>query len=432
MRMLYFLVWALALPFFFLYLLWRALRQPEYLRHWRERLGWAPPWAGRPRILIHAVSVGETRAADPLVKSLLARHPDHEILLSHTTPTGRATGRELFGERIGQTNGQRIRQTYLPYDFLPLVHLFLARARPSLCVVMETEIWPGLFTLCERKAIPIFLVNARLSERSARGYRRVARLVRPALASLTAIAAQSAEDGERLRALGGPRIHVTGNLKFDVTPPAAAAKIAEDLRRRFAGKFVFLAASTRDGEEILLLDALDKLGADVLLVMVPRHPQRFQEVARMIQERGLPWARRSAPETATGDIRVFLGDSMGEMAAYYAAADLAYVGGSLLPFGGQNLIEAAAAGCPALIGPHTWNFVDAAEQAVAVGCALRVQDMEGLVGAVGELRQAPDRRAAMAAAGLRFTAANRGATERVMALIETSLQAIEGQTRGRH
>jgi 3-deoxy-D-manno-octulosonic-acid transferase len=428
MRMLYFLAWALALPFFFLYLLWRAARQPEYLRHWRERLGWAPPLGSRPRILIHAVSVGETRAADPLVKALLARHPDHEILLSHTTPTGRATGRELFGDRVGQTNGQRIRQTYLPYDFLPLVHLFLARARPSLCVVMETEIWPGLFTLCQRKAIPILLVNARLSERSARGYRRVARLARPALASLTAIAAQSAEDGERLRALGGQRIHVTGNLKFDVTPPAAATAIAGDLRRRFAGKFVFLAASTRDGEERLLLDALDKLGAEVLLVLVPRHPQRFQEVARLIQERGLPWARRGAPEAATGDIRVFLGDSMGEMAAYYAAADLAYVGGSLLPFGGQNLIEAAAAGCPALIGPHTWNFVDAAEQAVAVGCALRVQDLEGLLAAVGELARAPDRRAAMAAAGLRFTAANRGATERVMALIEASLPEEKGRT----
>jgi 3-deoxy-D-manno-octulosonic-acid transferase len=424
MRMLYFLAWALALPFFFLYLLWRAARQPEYLRHWRERLGWAPPLGKRPRILIHAVSVGETRAADPLVKSLLARHPDHEILLSHITPTGRATGRELFGDRVGQT----IRQTYLPYDFLPLVHLFLARARPSLCVIMETEIWPSLFTLCSRRGIPILLVNARLSERSARGYRRVARLVRPALASLTTIAAQSAEDGERLRALGGRSIQITGNLKFDVTPPATASAIAGDLRHRFAGKFVFLAASTRDGEERLLLDALDRFGAEVLLVLVPRHPQRFPEVGRLIQERGLPWARRGETGTPAGDIRVFLGDSMGEMAAYYAAADLAYVGGSLLPFGGQNLIEAAAAGCPALIGPHTWNFVDAAEQAVAVGCARRVQDLEGLLAAVEELGRAPDKRAAMAAAGLRFTAANRGATERVMALIEASLPEEKGRT----
>ena len=344
--------------------------------------------------------------------------------MSHITPTGRATGRELFGDRVGQT----IRQTYLPYDFLPLVHLFLARARPSLCVIMETEIWPGLFTLCARRGIPTLLVNARLSERSARGYRRVARLVRPALASLTAIAAQSAEDGERLRALGGRSIQITGNLKFDVTPPATASAIAGDLRHRFAGKFVFLAASTRDGEERLLLDAMDRFGAEVLLVLVPRHPQRFPEVGRLIQERGLPWARRSETGTPAGDIRVFLGDSMGEMAAYYAAADLAYVGGSLLPFGGQNLIEAAAAGCPALIGPHTWNFVDAAEQAVAVGCARRVQGLEGLLAAVEELGRAPDKRAAMAAAGLRFTAANRGATERVMALIEASLPEEKGRT----
>lgn len=413
MRLLYSLAWALALPFLLLYLTWRAIRQPEYLRHWRERLGWGPRRGKRPSILLHAVSVGETRAADPLVKSLMARHPDHDILLTHTTPTGRTAGLELFGDRVAQT--------YLPYDFPLLVRLFLRRTRPGLCIVMETEIWPNLFAACARAGTPTFLVNARLSERSARGYRRIARLVRPALAGLDGIAAQTAEDADRLRALGGARIRVTGNLKYDVTPPTASAAQAEDLRRRFAGKFVFLAASTREGEEALLLDALDSLGTtDVLLVLVPRHPQRFQEVARLIQERGLPWARRSDAQGTGKDIRVFLGDSMGEMAAYYAAADLAYVGGSLLPFGGQNLIEAAAAGCPALIGPHTWNFTDAAEQAIATGCALRVADTDALVAAVDLLRQAPDKRAAMAAAGLRFTAANRGATERVMAMIEAA------------
>jgi 3-deoxy-D-manno-octulosonic-acid transferase len=413
MRLLYSLAWALALPFLLLYLAWRAIRQPEYLRHWRERLGLGPRRGKRPCLLLHAVSVGETRAADPLVKSLMARHPDHDILLTHTTPTGRATGLELFGDRVTQA--------YLPYDFPPLVRRFLRRARPSLCIVMETEIWPNLFAACARARIPTFLINARLSERSARGYRRIARLVRPALADLDGIAAQTTEDADRLRALGGERIRVTGNLKYDVTPPMTTVAQAEDLRRRFAGKFVFLAASTREGEEAMLLDALDNFGAaDVLLVLVPRHPQRFQEVARLIQERGLPWARRSEGQSAGRDIRVFLGDSMGEMAAYYAAADLAYVGGSLLPFGGQNLIEAAAAGCPALIGPHTWNFTDAAEQASVAGCALRVADADALVAAVKLLRQAPDKRAAMAAAGLRFTAANRGATERVMAMIEAA------------
>lgn len=416
MRLLYSTAWLFALPFLFLYLVWRALRQPDYLRHWRERLGWGPRRGARPRILVHAVSVGETRAAEPLVKALLARYPEHEILLSHITPTGRATGRELFAKRVTQT--------YLAYDFPPLLRLFLARTQPSLCVVMETEIWPNLFAACARLGIPVLLVNARLSEKSARGYRRIARLVRPALASLDTIAAQTADDAARLAALGGGHIEVTGNVKFDVTPPEDTVQKAEALRRLFAGRFVFLAASTRDGEEALLLDALQRFGLEeALLVIVPRHPERFEEVARMIGQRGLPWARRGAPDMATEHIRVFLGDSMGELAAYYAAADLAYVGGSLLPFGGQNLIEAAAAGCPALIGPHTWNFLDAADQAVAAGCARRVRDVDDLVSAVAELRRSPERRAAMAAAGLRFSAANRGATRRVMALIEAALDS---------
>jgi 3-deoxy-D-manno-octulosonic-acid transferase len=296
---------------------------------------------------------------------------------------------------------------------------------------METEIWPNLFTACARLGIPVLLVNARLSEKSARGYGRIARLVGPALASLYAIAAQTADDAARLAALGGDHIEVTGNVKFDVTPPEDTVQKAEALRRLFAGRFVFLAASTREGEEALLLDALERFSLeDGLLVIVPRHPQRFEEVARMIGQRGLPWARRGAPDMATEHIRVFLGDSMGELAAYYAAADLAYVGGSLLPFGGQNLIEAAAAGCPALIGPHTWNFLDAADQAVAAGCARRVRDVDDLVSAVVELRRSPERRAAMAAAGLRFSAENRGATRRVMALIETALD--RGVATNRH
>jgi len=418
MRLLYSTAWLFVLPFLFLYLIWRSPRQPEYLRHWRERLGWGPRRGARPRILVHAVSVGETRAAEPLVKALLARYPDHEILLSHITPTGRASGRELFAARVTQT--------YLAYDFPPLVRIFLTRTQPSLCVVMETEIWPNLCAACARLGTPVLLVNARLSEKSARGYGRIARLARPALASLRAIAAQTAEDAARLAALGGGHIEVAGNMKFDVTPPEDTAQKAEALRRLFAGRFVFLAASTRDGEEALLLDALARLGLeDGLLVMVPRHPQRFEDVARMIGQSGLPWARRGAPDMASEPIRVFLGDSMGELAAYYAAADLAYVGGSLLPFGGQNLIEAAAAGCPALVGPHTWNFLDAAQQAVAAGCARRVRDVDDLFSAVAELRRCPERRAEMAAAGLRFSAENRGATRRVMALIEAVLDAAD-------
>lgn len=414
MRMLYFLAWLAALPFLFLHLLWRARRQPDYLRHWPERLGLGPAPAGRPRIQVHAVSVGETRAAAPLVKALRARHPGLDVLLTHATPTGRATGAELFGDSVAQC--------YLPYDWAPLVRLFLWRTRPVACVVMETEIWPEYFLACRGRGIPVFLVNARLSERSARGYRPFRPLVAPALRTLSGIAAQTGADADRLQELGARDVRVTGNLKFDVTPPEDWEARAGELRRLFAGRFVFLAASTREGEEKLLLDAMARLDVpDLLLVLVPRHPQRFDEVARTIEARGRPWARRSASGPASADIRVFLGDSMGELAAYYGAADLAYVGGSLLPLGGQNLIEAAAAGCPALIGPHTWNFAEAAERAVGAGCALRVENADDLIAAMRALHGDAARRQAMAAAGRRFASENRGATGKILAMIEAGL-----------
>ncbi|HNA82872.1 MAG TPA: lipid IV(A) 3-deoxy-D-manno-octulosonic acid transferase [Thiobacillaceae bacterium] len=414
MRLLYALAWLVVLPFAFLYLLWRARRQPEYLAHWPERLGFGPAAGPRPRVLVHAVSLGETRAAEPLVEALLARHPDWEVLLTHATPTGRAAGRERFAGRVARA--------YLPYDFPPLVALFLARSQPALVIVMETEIWPGLFQGCAARGIPVFLVNARLSDRSWRGYRRIAKLAGPALASLAGLAAQTRDDAARLADLGGQNIQVMGNLKFDMAPPAGWEATGAALRARFEGRFALLAASTREGEEAVLLDLLAKPGLeDLLLVLVPRHPQRFEEVARLIQGRGLAWGRRSALDGIPAGARVVLGDSMGEMAAYYAAADLAYIGGSLLPFGGQNLIEAAALGCPALVGPHTWNFAEAAEQAVEAGAARRVNDLVELAAVVAALREDSGTLAAMAEAGRRFTEANRGATERVLELVEPAM-----------
>ena len=414
MRALYSLAWLLALPFAFLYLLWRGRQQPAYRRHWLERLGWAPRLSGRPVIWIHAVSVGETRAAAPLITALGESHPGYAFLLTHATPTGRATGRELFGDRV--------RQAYLPYDFPPLVWLFLGRARPVLGLIMETELWPNLLWACRHKDIPVLLVNARLSERSAQGYRRFAPLARVALRSLNAIAAQTEADAARLRALGAEEVMVTGNIKFDVAPPADAEARAAELRNLFAGRFVFLCASTREGEEALLLDALEDLNLpELLVVLVPRHPQRFDAVADLLRARSLAFVQRSAGRPIRTDTRVFLGDSMGEMGAYYAAADLCYVGGSLLPLGGQNLIEAAAAGCPALIGPHTWNFQEAAEQAVAQGAARRVADVTELRSAILALHGDAQARRRMADAGLAFARANRGATERIVSLVETAL-----------
>lgn len=417
MRTLYSLLWRLALPFMFLHLRWRGRKQPEYRRHWRERLGCAPELPPGPVIWLHAVSVGETRAAVPLIRALRQRRPDATFLLSHTTPTGRAAAAELFGDQV--------RQTYLPYDMPGFVQRFLRRSHPGIAIFMETEIWPNLYAACAAGGIPAYLVNARLSERSARGYHKAAALFRPALACLAGVAAQTDADAVRLASLGATDPRVTGNMKFDVAAPADTIERAEALRTLFAGRFVFLAASTRDGEETMILDTCLELDIpDLLLVIVPRHPQRFAGVAALLESRGVEFVRRSQGEPVTRETEVFLGDSMGEMAAYYAAADVAFIGGSLLPLGGQNLIEASAMGCPVLVGPHTWNFLEAAEQAIAEGAAWRVADADALARTVKSLYREPDRRHAMAEAGLHFSRAHRGATGQVMAMLEPALAQL--------
>lgn len=417
MRTLYTLLWQMILPIMFLYLRWRGRKQPAYLQDWHERLGWGPELPEAPVIWLHAVSVGETRAAAPLVKAIRKRRPDAVLLISHTTPTGRATAIELFGADV--------HKTFLPYDLPWAVERFLERSHPGIAIFLETEIWPNLYAACAARGIATYLVNARMSERSARGYARFERLIRPTLASLTGIAAQTEADAARLVALGAGATQVTGNLKFDVAAPTDSVERAETLKTLFAGRFVFLAASTREGEENLILDTCLALNIpDLLLVIVPRHPQRFNEVAALLESRGVEYARRSQRPVVTRDTEVFLGDSMGEMAAYYAAADLCFVGGSLLPLGGQNLIEAANTGCPILIGPHTWNFLDAAERAVALGAALRVTDAEALAQEVKRLYAEPDKRHAMTEAGLAFTRAHKGATEKVMAMLEPNLWKI--------
>lgn len=401
----------LLLPLLPLRLLWRARRQPEYQKHLSERFGVYPgPRPSRPVIWVHAVSVGETRAASPLIEALAARHPDHLILLTHMTPTGRETGRALFGDRV--------LQAYLPYDYPFAVRAFLRHFRPRLGILMETEVWPNLVCACAQAGIPLWLVNGRLSERSARRYRRFGRLVRPVFAALSGVAAQTAEDAARLAALGAKNVHVTGNLKFDVTPPQEAAARAAALKARIGPRPVLLAASTREGEEALILDALSACALpDWLLVLVPRHPQRFDDVARLIAARGLKFQRRTEDAPVSPDTRVLLGDTLGEMFAYYGAADVALIGGSLLPFGGQNLIEACALGVPVLIGPHTFNFAQAAEDALAAGAALRVQDAREALATACRLLADAATRAAMGEAARRFAAAHRGAADRILALL---------------
>jgi 3-deoxy-D-manno-octulosonic-acid transferase len=418
MRWLYTLFWTLLLPLVFLYLGWRALRQPDYLRHWNERLGFPPLRSNdQPVIWVHAVSVGETRASEPLVRALLEGFPSCRILLTHVTPTGREAGRALFGDQVSQA--------YLPYDLPWLVHGFLKRAGPRIGIVMETEIWPNLYHACRCRGTPIHLVNCRLSERSARSYARFAPLITPALNCLSGIAAQTGADAQRLNRLGAKRVNITGNLKFDVTPPADTEARADALRRLFGRRCVWLAASTRAGEERLILDAWRQLDLpDLLLVIVPRHPQRFDEVARLMREYDPALRQRSANQPATLETRLMLGDSMGEMAAYYAACDIAFVGGSLLPLGGQNLIEAAIAGKPVLIGPYTWNFEQAAELAIAAGGALRVANADELANAVRRLHNDPPARQAIGAAGRAFAGQHQGAAQRILAQLTPDLERI--------
>lgn len=412
-RLPYTLLWIAALPFVMLRLAWRARRQPAYLKHLGERLGRYGPRAPGRVIWLHAVSVGETRAAEPLVRALLARWPEHSLVLTHMTPTGRATSKALFGDDA------RVLRVYLPYDIGWLAQRFLHHFRPDFGVIMETELWPNLLAACRRRQIPVMLANARLSERSARRYARLPALTGLTMGALSALGAQTAADAQRLTALGARRVTVTGNIKFDVAPAPAALALGEAFRARIGERPVLLAASTREGEEAPLLDAFARSAPpSALLMLVPRHPQRFDEVAGLVRARGLALQRRSDEAPVAAHTRVWLGDSMGEMFAYYSAADVALIGGSWLPFGGQNLIEACAVGTPVLVGPHTFNFSEVAERAIEAGAARRAADIDTGVAAALALLGDDARRTAMAAAGRAFADGDRGATARTVAILE--------------
>ncbi len=409
-RTLYTLLITLALPLILLRLWWRARRQPEYLKHVGERFGrYSSKPNTAPLIWLHAVSVGETRAAEPLVRALREHYPQHRVLLTHMTPTGRETGSALFGEDV--------LRCYLPYDYPRAVARFLEHFKPSVGVLMETEIWPNLVHACHTRGTPLYLVNARLSEKSFARYQRVGALTTDTVRALTAIAAQSTDDAQRFEALGATTVSVTGNLKFDVAPSIVHVALGEHLRESIGKRRVLLAASTRDGEELLfIINKLHEL-SDTLLVIVPRHPQRFDTVAALLDEHHIAYQRRSANEAVRNETRVLLGDSMGEMAAYYAACDVAFIGGSLLPFGGQNLIEACALGKPVLIGTHTHNFAEATERAVTAGAAVRVMDGADLLRKATALLDNPRVTERMRTAALAFAGEHRGATQKLLELI---------------
>lgn len=411
-RFFYTLLLYLLAPLVMLRLWRRGRKEAGYREHIGERFGHFDGPSLEGCIWVHAVSVGETRAAQPIIEQLLARYPNRALLLTNMTPTGRETGRQLYGDRVVQC--------YLPYDFPGAVRRFLDHHRPALGLVMETEVWFNLIHACAERGVPLHLVNARLSDKSYRGYARLGPVVARGLNELRLIAAQSASDADRFRALGARDVRVTGNVKFDISPESSLIESGRQWRDRLGShRPVFLAASTRDGEEPLLLDVLARIAVpNLLTIIVPRHPQRFDEVARMLDERGIRYRRRSSGLMPDADCAVWLGDSMGEMTAYYAVCDVAFVGGSLRPFGAHNLVEPCALGKPVVIGPSVFNFQEAVELGVAAGAVVQVRDAIVLAAEVQALLMDSTRAAQMGTAGAAFARAHRGAVDRLIELLD--------------
>jgi len=443
---LYFLyeaIWHLLIPIVILRLLWRSRHHRGYRQHIAERYGFYEIKKLQPQpVWIHAVSVGETHATQALIETLL--HEGHPILLTHMTPTGREAGRALYSKAIQQG---RLVQVYLPYDICWAIERFLKHFQPRLGLLMETEAWPGFVLRARQLGIPLFLINARLSERSLKRVQSFGRAGKTLFQSFAGILAQSAHDAKRYQALGVDNVHIVGNMKFDIASPPETLALGKHWKNAIQAqeRLVVCAASTRAGEEAIILDAWkDILRTNTwphrpILIMVPRHPDRFSEVADLIDQSGLAFERRSSlsdprsseemdPSLHWEKIDVLLGDSMGEMAAYYAASDFVVMGGSLLPTGGQNLIEACANGCPVILGPHTYNFQKASEDAIACGAAIRVTGdselalMHALAKAIQNLLINTVERKERATHALYFAAEHQGATQRILEQLRPALQ----------
>jgi 3-deoxy-D-manno-octulosonic-acid transferase len=405
---------AFLLPLFFLRLLWRSRHDARLRQHWPERLGFYGPSLPQGAIWIHAVSVGETRAVVPLVRALQAAYPEIPLVMTHMTATGRATGETLFQGELPNV--------YLPYDSLGAVRRFLNRLAPRMGLIMETELWPNLLNESGYRGIPLALVNARLSEKSLAGYQRVSCLIREPLSHFAFVGAQTEADKVRLETLGAQRVSVTGNLKFESSIEAPPWDRQEALKAWLGNRSIFIWASTREGEEALLLNAWQAHPvANTLVVLIPRHPNRFKGVANLLDSHKINYLKRSewsltSPQVPPS-VALVLGDTLGEMALWYALADLAYIGGSLVPLGGQNHLEALALGCPVLIGPHTFNFLEAARDAVASGAAERVETAEALMARAEELLRQPGLLSQRSLQGQAFVRQHQGATARTLALI---------------
>lgn len=415
MRYLYSIFLYLASPYIFLRLLWRSRDNPAYRQRWSERLGFCPHKLDKC-IWVHAASLGETIGATPLIKALKAKYPHLPIVVTNMTITGGVRTKAAFGDSV--------LQAYIPYDFPDAAARFLDRINPVIAIIIETELWPNLFHACEKRHIPIFVANARLSAKSAAGYRRVAPVTRRMLKSIQMIAAQTKVEADRFISLGLPadRVVVTGSIKFDVEVPSDLAAKSEALRKQLGEKrLIWIAASTHATEDEIVLSAYKKVLEKIpnaLLILVPRHPERFDAVNALVEQQGFQVARRSKQAPCTEATQVYLGDTMGELLLMYAVSDVAFIGGSFVPVGGHNILEASVVGKPVITGPQLFNFAEISEKLIAANGMFVVQNGDELAAEVTQLFQDTYYRNKIGENGHAFVGDNRGALAKHMAAIQ--------------
>jgi 3-deoxy-D-manno-octulosonic-acid transferase len=414
LRWVYTLIFILGIPVLLLRLLWKSRGNPAYRRHWAERFGFFKAPAKTGGLWVHAVSVGETMAAVPLIREFQKRFPDLPIVITSTTPTGRACAKSIFKDEVFQV--------YFPYDLSSCIQRFLKNLQPKLLVVMEKELWLNCFSICRQQLVPIYIVNASLSRHSLKGYQRFKTLIRGLLECMTMVFAQSETDADRFLELGVEQKHlmITGNMKFDIAIQEALETAGKQYRAGFSNRPVWIAASTHIGEEEQILVAFRQVLEQVnnaLLILVPRHPERFGSVATLIEQQGYTAVKRTSGLPVTENTQVLLGDTMGELTFFYALSDVAFVGGSLVAVGGHNTLEPAALGVPVIVGPHVHNCMDITKLLLEAGGLLQVSDSDGLAHAVLRWFSAPDKRQVAGEAAKSVVEKNRGAVKKIVDFI---------------
>jgi len=418
-RLLYSFLCYLIFPIILLRLFWRSRQNPSMREHWPQRLGFIK-LSQTPRICLHAVSVGETIAAKPLLEALLTNHPSHKLLVSNTTATGYQTSKRLFGDRV--------EHCYFPYDLNGAVSRFLDRSNPDLLIIMETEIWPNLLHQCKQRQLPVLVANARLSERSTKGYSRILPLIKPTLNCISKIACRGQQDAENFKQLGATneQLEVVGNIKFDIVSDTLDSFPSELKTQLGLSRKIWVAASTHAGEDEIILNCYSQLKqthSDLVLVLVPRHPERFESVFNLCEGSGYTTQRRSANQSFSNDCEIILGDSMGEMAYWYSSADIVFIGGSLVETGGHNPLEAIIYGVPVVSGAAIFNFNDVYEVLCEAEIAWITNSEKNLVSKLLELLNMTQRdRLDLKSRIDKTLKGSRGATTKILRLCDDLLE----------